>query len=136
LFEALFCDIPHGPPRETVHYRAPQLTFRPERPHVRGRGSDTDLFLPYSTVLSKGDSRCGARKKDKMTTERQTGPRYRVDESVFFSNQSMKTQAQHPVERFIVVSVMPVDRSGTYQYRIRPTGAGPQRVASELELKR
>ena len=48
----------------------------------------------------------------------------------------MKTQAQHPVERFIVVSVMPVDRSGTYQYRIRPTGAGPQRVASELELKR
>jgi hypothetical protein len=71
-----------------------------------------------------------------MTTERQTGPRYRIDESVFFSSQSMKSQAQQPAERFIVVSVMPVDRSGTYQYRIRPTGAGPQRVASELELKR
>ncbi|MDR3643707.1 MAG: hypothetical protein P4M02_01370 [Clostridia bacterium] len=71
-----------------------------------------------------------------MTAERQTGPRYRIDESVFFSSPSMKSQAQQPVERFIVVSVMPVDRSGTYQYRIRPTGAGPQRVASELELRR
>jgi hypothetical protein len=71
-----------------------------------------------------------------MTTERQTGPRYRIDESVFFSSQSMKPQTAQPAERFIVVSVMPVDRSGTYQYRIRPTGAGPQRVASELELKR
>jgi hypothetical protein len=71
-----------------------------------------------------------------MMTERQTGPRYRIDESVFYSNQSMRIQSQQPVERFIVVSVMPVDRSGIFQYRIRPTGAGPQRVASELELKR
>ncbi|HEX4504971.1 MAG TPA: hypothetical protein VH722_04505 [Alphaproteobacteria bacterium] len=71
-----------------------------------------------------------------MTTERQTGPRYRIDESVFFSNPSTKSHAQQPTERFIVVSVMPVDRSGTYQYRIRPAGTGPQRVASELELRR
>jgi hypothetical protein len=127
---------PRAPPRGIMHYPTTLLTFWPDRPHMVRRGSDIDLFLPYATVLSKSDSLRGARKKDKMTTERQTGPRYRVDESVFFSNQSMKTQAQHPVERFIVVSVMPVDRSGTYQYRIRPTGTGPQRVASELELKR
>ncbi len=69
-------------------------------------------------------------------TERRTGPRYRVDESVFFSTQSMKQQGQMPVERFIVVAVLPQDRAGTYQYRIRPTGAGPQRMATELELKR
>ena len=68
--------------------------------------------------------------------EQQTGPRYRIDESVFYSNSSTRGQAQQPTERFIVVSVMPVDRSGAYQYRIRPTGAGPQRVASELELRR
>jgi hypothetical protein len=43
---------------------------------------------------------------------------------------------QQPAERFIIVSVMPVDRSGVYQYRLRPTGPGPQRVASELELRR
>jgi hypothetical protein len=71
-----------------------------------------------------------------MTTERQTGPRYRIDESVFFSNTAGRSQGQLPSERFIVVSVLPVDRSGTYQYRIRPTGSGPQRVASELELRR
>ena len=71
-----------------------------------------------------------------MTTERQTGPRYRIDESVFFSNTAGRSQGQQPSERFIVVSVLPVDRSGTYQYRIRPTGSGPQRVASELELRR
>ena len=71
-----------------------------------------------------------------MTTERQTGPRYRIDESVFFSSTPGRSQGQQPTERFIVVSVLPVDRSGTYQYRIRPTGSGPQRVASELELRR
>jgi hypothetical protein len=71
-----------------------------------------------------------------MTTQRQTGPRYRIDESVFFSSQSMKLHTQQPAERFVVVSIMPADNTGIYQYRIRPTGAGPQRVASELDLKR
>ena len=71
-----------------------------------------------------------------MTTERQTGPRYRTDESVFYSSTPGRAQGQPPAERFIVVSVLPVDRSGNYQYRIRPTGSGPQRVASELELRR
>jgi len=71
-----------------------------------------------------------------MISERQTGPRYRIDESVFFSNQSARSQTQAPSERFIVVSVLPIDRSGVYQYRIRPTGTGPQRVATELELRR
>ncbi len=71
-----------------------------------------------------------------MTAERQTGPRYRIDESVFYSNPSARPMNQQPAERFIIVSVMPVDRSGVYQYRLRPTGPGPQRVASELELRR
>lgn len=69
-------------------------------------------------------------------TERRPGPRYRIDESVFFSSPSMKQQSQLPAERFIVVAVLPPDRAGSFQYRIRPTGAGPQRMASELELKR
>ena len=45
----------------------------------------------------------------------------------------MKQQSQLPAERFIVVAVLPQDRAGTFQYRIRPTGAGPQRMATELE---
>ncbi len=48
----------------------------------------------------------------------------------------MKLHTQQPAERFVVVSIMPADNTGIYQYRIRPTGAGPQRVASELDLKR
>jgi hypothetical protein len=72
-----------------------------------------------------------------MIPERQpTGPRYRIDESVFYSNQAARPQTQTPSERFIVVSVLPIDRTGVFQYRIRPTGTGPQRVASELELRR
>jgi hypothetical protein len=71
-----------------------------------------------------------------MTTERQTGARYRIDESVFFSSQPNKAQPQVPNERFVVVSVLPMDGTGAHQYRIRPAGTGPQRVASERELRR
>ena len=65
-----------------------------------------------------------------------TNPRFRIDDQVFFSIPSMSPRNQQTPEQYTVVSVMPVDQSGIFQYRIRPSGAGPQRVATELELKR
>ena len=55
-----------------------------------------------------------------------------------FANQDKNlklTTEQAPVQKFWWKDLF-AKRGGTYQYRIRPTGAGPQRVASELELKR
>jgi len=63
------------------------------------------------------------------------GPRFQVDDLVFFS--PLKTAAaQFPAERYTVVAVLPPDHTGCCQYRLRPTGTGPQRVATELELRR
>lgn len=75
--------------------------------------------------------------KDGIVKTERNGPRFHVDDHVFFSTQGANSRNQQlPVERFVVVAVMPQDRAGTYQYRIRPTGSGPQRIATELELKR
>ncbi len=71
-----------------------------------------------------------------MSTAQRNGPRYRIDDSVYFSANSATLHGQPPQERFIVVAVMPQDRGGLYQYRIRPSGAGPHRIATEPELRR
>ena len=70
-----------------------------------------------------------------MMSSQQNGPRFRVDDYVYFSPQNAVGRSQ-TAERFVVVGVMPPDRTGAYQYRIRPTVSGPQRVATELELRR
>jgi hypothetical protein len=64
------------------------------------------------------------------------GPQFRIDDHVYFSAQTGATRTQQTPERFTIVAVMPQDRSGSFQYRIRPTGVGPQRVATESELRR
>jgi len=71
-----------------------------------------------------------------MSSHQQNGPRFRVDDHVYFSPQNALAGAQQSGERFVVVGVMPQDRMGSYQYRIRPTTSGPHRVATELELRR
>ena len=71
-----------------------------------------------------------------MTSNQQNGPRFRVDDFVYFSPQNSPSRAGLPAERYVVVGVMPPDRTGSYQYRIRPTASGPHRVATELELRR
>ncbi len=71
-----------------------------------------------------------------MVNDRRSGPRYRIDERVFFSTQAMNARSQQSPERYTIVAVMPVDRAGVHQYRLRPSGAGPERVANELELTR
>ncbi len=69
-------------------------------------------------------------------TEQRSGPRFRVDDFVYFSATSMTGRAPTAPERFVVVAVMPQDRSGAFQYRIKPTEPGPHRVVTELELRR
>ena len=71
-----------------------------------------------------------------MSSNQQNGPRFRVDDYVYFSPQNALPQGQQAGERFVVVGVMPKDRTGSYQYRIRPTASGPHRVVTELELRR
>ena len=71
-----------------------------------------------------------------MSSPASNGPRYRVDDFVYFSAENALSHSQQSSERFVVVAVMPRDRVGNHQYRIRPTGTGPQRVATELELRR
>ena len=71
-----------------------------------------------------------------MENAQRNGPRYRVDDQVLFSPANTPARATPTTERYIVVAVLPPDRAGSYQYRLRPTGSGPQRVASELELRR
>ncbi|HLG88854.1 MAG TPA: hypothetical protein VKZ79_16825 [Alphaproteobacteria bacterium] len=70
-----------------------------------------------------------------MSSNQQNGPRFRVDDYVYFSAQNSLGRGQSS-ERFVIVGVMPRDRAGSYQYRIRPTVNGPNRVATELELRR
>ena len=71
-----------------------------------------------------------------MVSSQRNGPRFRIDDFVYFSAQNSTPRGQQSSERFVVIAVMPQDRAGSYQYRIRPTGSGPQRVATELELRR
>ena len=71
-----------------------------------------------------------------MSSKQQNGPRFRVDDYVYFSPQNAVARGQQSGERFVVVGVMPQDRAGSYQYRIRPTVSGPHRVVTELELRR
>jgi len=62
-------------------------------------------------------------------------PRFHVDDSVFFLPQKNTRLGQLPSERFVIVAVMPRDHTGIPQYRIRPSGPGPLRMASESELR-
>jgi hypothetical protein len=71
-----------------------------------------------------------------MSPNQQNGPRFRVDDYVYLSSQNAVGRGQQSSERFVVVGVLPRDRAGSYQYRIRPTVNGPNRVATELELWR
>jgi hypothetical protein len=71
-----------------------------------------------------------------MVSNQRNGPRFRVDDFVYYSAQNSTPRSRQSSERFVVAAVMPPDRAGSYQYRIRPTGSGPQRIASELELRR
>jgi hypothetical protein len=71
-----------------------------------------------------------------MVSNPRNGPQFRIDDHVYFSAQNGSGRSQQSPERFTIVAVMPQDRAGSFQYRIRPTGAGPQRVAAESELRR
>ena len=71
-----------------------------------------------------------------MASNQQNGPRFQVDDYVYFSPQNAAPRGTQTAERFVVVGIMPPDRTGSYQYRIRPTASGPHRVATELELRR
>jgi hypothetical protein len=64
------------------------------------------------------------------------GPRFHIDDSVYLVPQKDTRYKDASLERFTIIAVMPPDRAGTHQYRIRPTGPGPQRMATELELRR
>ena len=70
-----------------------------------------------------------------MESGHRNGPRFRVDDLVFFSPVKAAAAAQLQAERYTVVAVLPPDHTGRYQYRLRLTGTGPQRVATELELQ-
>ena len=70
-----------------------------------------------------------------MASNQRNGPRFQVDDYVYFSPQNAVSRGQ-AAERFVVVGIMPPDHTGSYQYRIRPTASGPHRVATELELRR
>jgi hypothetical protein len=63
-------------------------------------------------------------------------PRFSVDDYVYFAPHSVMRHKEIPSGRFVVVAVMPRDQAGIPQYRIQPAGAGPLRMATELELKR
>ena len=71
-----------------------------------------------------------------MVSSQRNGPRFRIDDFVYFFPQNSSPRGYESSERFVVVAVLPTDRAGSHQYRIRPTGSGPQRVATELELRR
>ncbi len=62
-------------------------------------------------------------------------PRFSVEDHVFFLPSGHTARLQ-TAERYVVTAVMPLDRAGNFQYRIRPVGAGPHRMATELELRR
>ena len=70
-----------------------------------------------------------------MALER-NGPRFHIDDQVHLAIHGLAASNHHPTERFVIVSVMPRDRAGNHQYRVRPVGTGPHRVATELELRR
>ena len=63
-------------------------------------------------------------------------PRFCIDDSVYLVPQKDTRYKEAPSERFTIVAVMPQDRAGVHQYRIRPSGPGPLRMATELELRR
>jgi len=62
-------------------------------------------------------------------------PRFRIDDCVYFLPQKHTRLEETSSDRFTVVAIMPRDQAGTHQYRIQPAGSGPQRMATELELK-
>jgi hypothetical protein len=70
-----------------------------------------------------------------MEGGRRNGSRFRVDDLVFFSPATVAAGVQLPGGGYTVVAVLPPDHTGRAQYRLRPTGTGPQRVATELELQ-
>src|ERR1700748_2337461 len=62
---------------------------------------DTRSFPVNCTFPLSGMDSTSGPERQTMTPERQTGPRYRIDESVFYSNQAARPQTQTPSERFI-----------------------------------
>ena len=74
-------------------------------------------------------------KDSHMATSQRSEPRFHVNDYVYFSSVPGRG-AGMTSERFIVVSVMPRDRAGAFQYRIKPIESGPHRVVTELELRR
>jgi hypothetical protein len=62
-------------------------------------------------------------------------PRFSTDDPVYFSVPNASLKQQPTAESFVIVSVMPSDQTGNFQYRIKPIGPGPNRIASELELR-
>ena len=68
-----------------------------------------------------------------MTT---TPPRFRVDDTVYFSTAKDTRHETVPTGRFVVVAVMPRDAAGIHQYRVQPADRGPLRVVTELQLRR
>jgi hypothetical protein len=79
-------------------------------------------------------ARCAEFWKDAVMTV--NPPRFRVDDYVYFSISKDTRYKEAPTDRFVVVAVMPRDSAGIHQYRIQPTGSGPSRLATELELRR
>jgi hypothetical protein len=69
-----------------------------------------------------------------MESGHRKGPRYQVGDEVFWQA-SVVTRSPLPAERYTVVAVLPPDSTGTQQYRLRPASAGPERIATELELR-
>jgi hypothetical protein len=65
-----------------------------------------------------------------------TTPRFRVDDSVYFSTAKDTRHKVAPTGRFVVVAVMPRDACGIHQYRVEPADRGPMRLVTELELRR
>jgi hypothetical protein len=65
------------------------------------------------------------------------GHRFNVDDRVFYSASPVTPRSgQPPAEAFVIVATLPRDRAGTFQYRIRPKAVGPDRIATEGELRR
>lgn len=63
-------------------------------------------------------------------------PRFRIDDSVYFTSAKDARHKAAPTGRFIVVAVMPRDASGVHQYRVQPVDQGPLRLVTELQLRR
>jgi hypothetical protein len=71
-----------------------------------------------------------------MTANLSGGPRFRIDDHVYFAESGGPGRGAVAAARYVIVAVMPKDITGSHQYRIKPTDAGPHRLVRELELRR